>query len=76
MTIWGYIMKLRDRILKALNRNDGKLTQSQLTRSVVRVSESSKQDELKLMQSEGLIKVSIPINLSSCGVRPTVYELI
>lgn len=69
------MVELKLRIIRAAKKRGNKLTQSELTRYVVRVKESIKQKMIRSLEKEGLIKVVQERHLSTTGTNPVLYYL-
>jgi len=68
-------MQLRKRILNAALKRGGVLTQSQLTRYVIRVSNKEKQKEIKALVKDGFMQAITIKQTNKTGVNPTQYQL-
>ncbi|HHZ71010.1 MAG TPA: hypothetical protein EYN54_12195 [Methylococcaceae bacterium] len=68
-------MQLRKRILNAALKRGGVLTQSQLTRYVIRVSNKEKQKEIKALVKDGFMEAITINQTNKTGVNPMRYHL-
>lgn len=69
------MIKLKRRILKAAFKRNNKLTRSELTRYVTRVTLERKELAIKELESEGYIEIVVRKQLDVTGRNPIYYYL-
>lgn len=69
------MIKLKRRILRAAFKRNNKLTQTELTRFVTRVSLDEKRKAIKELEREGYIEVVTTKQVTTTGCNPTCYYL-
>lgn len=69
------MLKIKKRILKAAFKRGNKLSQSELTRYVTRVSKEMKNKALYELEKEGYIERVVTKQLDKTGCNPTYYYL-
>ena len=69
------MLKIKERILKAALKRGSKLTQSELTRYVTRITKEVKEKAIKELEKEGYIEVVTIKQLDRTGRNPTYYYL-
>ena len=69
------MLKIKQRILKAAFKRGNKLTQSELTRYVTRITKEIKEKAIKELEKEGYIETVVTKQLDKTGCNPTYYYL-